>query len=235
MSEFLQIKRRECKYFLSVADYTKARHILKRLTESDGFHSMGDSYFIRSLYFDDIYGTAVDDKLAGVEFRDKFRLRSYGTDLDYVKLERKRKANEFITKISETLTRKEAEEIADGNYSCLLEKSPVARTLYVGLVRKGFRPIVLTDYEREAYTLPFNNIRITFDTNIRSNRHNLNLFDDSTVMKPILPPGVVVMEVKYNHFLPGWFNTTLQLDNPLRSAVSKYVLSNLQAGDFNSL
>lgn len=51
------------------------------------------SYRITSLYFDTPSDTALRQKLEGVDRREKFRLRYYGEDLSFIRLEKKFKMN----------------------------------------------------------------------------------------------------------------------------------------------
>ena len=65
-------------------------------------------YMIRSLYFDDCYECAYEEKLAGVEARSKYRIRIYNYSDSIIKLECKHKEGQYIHKTSATLTRAEA-------------------------------------------------------------------------------------------------------------------------------
>ena len=68
-------------------------------------------YMIRSLYFDDCYECAYEEKLAGVEARSKYRIRIYNYSDSIIKLECKHKEGQYIHKTSATLTRAEVEQI----------------------------------------------------------------------------------------------------------------------------
>lgn len=226
-----KIQRHELKFYLNRADYEHARSILKRLMIPDEHQASEDGYFIRSLYFDDLRDSSVAEKLAGVEIRDKFRLRIYDLGQDWAKLERKRKVNDYVQKTSIILNKAEAEEIIQGNYHALL-RHPDGRKIYLALSTRYYRPIVLVDYVREAYTLPYNDVRITFDRQLRSNDVDLALFDTSSQTQNLQDDAIIIMEIKFNHFLPAWLTRLLRLHGPVRSAISKYCHGRLKTQDY---
>ena len=87
----------------------------------DSHQQSEDGYMIRSLYMDDAHDAAVEEKLAGVENRDKFRLRIYDTNQDWVKLERKRKYNNYVQKSTGVISKEDALELIHGNSDVLLK------------------------------------------------------------------------------------------------------------------
>lgn len=218
----LHVDRHELKYYLSYQDYEYARSLLRELMDRDE-HSPERGYPIRSLYFDDIAESSVEEKLDGIEFRDKYRLRTYDPALPWVKLERKRKDNNYVRKTSVTLTKAEAIALINGDTSCLLQKETAdARSLYYDFTKKYLRPVVVVDYVREAYTLPYNNIRVTFDTKLAASQHDLDMFNPELVTIPLQRDDVIIMEVKYDIALPSWFQTCFHLESATTSAISKY-------------
>ena len=114
----LDIKREENKYYLSKIDSLKVRNKLDNVLKKDALAS-GDSYKVRSLYFDSINNIDYSDKLCGREDRKKIRLRLYGSNSDIIKLEIKKKNCEFQNKISLVINKNDALEIVKGNYKVL--------------------------------------------------------------------------------------------------------------------
>ena len=52
-----------------------------------------------------------------------------------------------------------------GNYECLLrEGSELAENIYGIMVKEQYRPAALIQYQRRAFAVPVNSIRITFDS-----------------------------------------------------------------------
>ncbi len=65
----------------------------------------------------------------------------------------------------------------------------------------AYRPKTVVEYDRFAFIAPENSIRITFDSGIRANEVNFNIFDRNLVLNSVMSPFAVVLEVKYNGFL----------------------------------
>lgn len=234
MTKELQVARHELKYYISRSDYEYARLMLKNLMQTDSHLKSERGYFIRSLYLDDIEDNSVEEKLAGIEKRDKYRIRIYDTNQDWAKLERKRKDNNYVKKTTAIINRKEAEEIMKGNYEGLLTYNNSAHnSIYYDLKRKYLRPVVIVDYIREAYTLDYNDVRITFDKNLRTDTTDLRLFADDINTEPIQREDVIILEVKFNHALPSWFKNLFMFDSATVSAISKYCQCRMRSGDYS--
>lgn len=218
--------RHELKYYLNRGNYELLSNRLRLAMEQDRFaRERGGEYFIRSLYFDDIHDSALSEKLAGEEKRDKYRLRIYNMKDDEVKLERKHKEGGSILKESVTLSRAEAESVMRGDYGVLLGRpEPFAKAMFATFTTQRLRPCVLVDYMREAYTFPLEDVRVTFDKNIRTGFRSTDLFNDSVITYPALSGYDMVLEIKFNRYLPTYVRMLLQTDAHARSAISKYCL-----------
>ena len=69
-------------------------------------------YMIRSLYFDDLADTCLNEKLDGIMNRDKYRIRYYNKDPDsLINLEKKSKRGDICIKSSELLSKDEVQRI----------------------------------------------------------------------------------------------------------------------------
>ena len=86
------------------------------------------------------------------------------------------------------------------------------------------KPVVVVEYKREAYVHPFGNVRITFDKDISASTRTLDMFSDSYVTQKVLPEGVMVLEVKYDDYLPAHIKSMLQGIEVNACAISKYVM-----------
>jgi len=197
----------------------------RNLYENIPAEQNGGEYHIRSLYFDDICDFAFREKLAGVDSRDKFRIRIYNHSDSVIKLERKHKRSGYIQKHDISLTREECESLMDGEYSFLAHRrEPFARYMLGEFASKGLKPVVLVDYVREPFVFPLQDVRITFDKDIRTGFRSIELFDPYLPTYPVIEGYDMVMEVKFNEFLPGYIRELLQVKANIRSAISKYVL-----------
>ncbi|MCE5236266.1 MAG: polyphosphate polymerase domain-containing protein [Clostridiaceae bacterium] len=218
--------RHELKYYLNRGDYELLSNRLRLTLEQDRYAKLREGeYFIRSLYFDDIDDSAFREKLAGENGRDKYRLRIYNMKDDVVKLERKHKENGYILKESLALSRGEAESLIAGDYGVLLSREePFARRMYRTFTTSLYKPRVLVDYTREAYTFSVEDVRVTFDKNVRTGFRSVDLFNPNTITYPAVSGYDMVLEVKFNRYLPTYVRALLQVDAHARSAISKYCL-----------
>lgn len=219
----MKVKRHELKYFISELEYRILARRLKSVLPADPYNTSGDGYFIRSLYFDTIGNKAFWEKEAGIELRKKYRLRIYGLDAKKVKFEIKNKFNNQIYKETATINREDALEVEKGNYEVLLKyNNQILNKIYYEFKKEAYGPVVIIDYLREPYILPFNNIRVTFDRFLRSNDSCFSIFKKDLVVKSFLKPGVTVLEIKYNEVIPAWLKRILQIQKFEMSAISKY-------------
>jgi len=219
--------RHELKYYINYAEYILLRNTLKALAQLDRYAGENGEYAIRSLYFDDEYESALVEKLGGSDYRKKYRIRIYNYRDDVIKFEKKIKQGQFITKRSLNLSRDEYDRIMAGEYAFLLRrKEPLASELYLELTGNRLRPRVLVDYIREAYVYPFENIRITFDKELRSGMWlSPDIFNPDLPTLPMYDEGLMVLEVKFEKSLPAHIQGVLNnVRTAQRCAISKYLI-----------
>jgi len=216
--------RHEQKFYLHVHDYMALRHKVSSMLSMDRNALGPEGYEIRSLYFDGLHSHALHDKNNGVFGREKYRIRIYNGSDAKITLERKSKYGEYVCKESAPLTRPEYDAIMEGEYSFLQEKGIVLlKEFYAALVR-GFRPITIVNYVREAYVYEPGNVRITFDKQLSGGINTCDLFHLDLVLEEALPPSQTILEVKFDAFLPDHIRKVVQPDNHQRSSISKYVI-----------
>jgi len=184
------------------------------------------SYAVRSLYFDNYSDKAIVEKLSGQSRREKFRLRYYNNDTSFIRLERKSKANRLTYKESAPLAAEQCAELLVGNHACLkLSDAPLILELYTKILYQNLRPRNIVDYHREAYAYRAGNVRVTFDTRIRSS-NSVSGFLDSNL--PTIPAAnAIIMEIKYDGFLPDIIRDILQIGWRNQTEFSKYVAARL--------
>lgn len=224
MAEKLKF-RHELKYYINYHDYYTLSAGLRDMIERDPHAGKNGEYTIRSLYFDDFDETALMDKMAGVMSRSKYRIRSYNYSDKVIRFEKKIKEGQYIAKKSIALSRRECDRILAGDCSFLLgREEPLAREIYLEIMLRQLKPVVYVDYEREAYIMDYETVRITFDKNLRSASPLVDMFDKSSPTVPICPPGMMVLEVKFMNTLPDYLRKFIagMADNQ-RQAISKYV------------
>ncbi len=217
--------RHELKFFINRAELAALRARLRPVLNLDEHCVKGRAYAVRSLYFDDVDDMAWRDKVNGVMDRDKYRIRIYRHSDKEIFLERKRKLGDLIQKSSAKISRRLCEQIISGDPRGLQSASnPLLRDMYAQMRTRLLRPAVIVDYEREAYLHPAEDVRITFDMALRSGLYSKDLFDASIPTICPLDPGLEILEVKFNNYLPDYVRALLNGVRADRSAVSKYVL-----------
>ena len=218
--------RHELKYYITLGEYELLQRKLSLTMERDAFAKKnGGEYFIRSLYFDDRDDSAFREKLSGIDERDKFRIRIYDMRDDVIKLECKHKSNGYIKKQSIGLSRKEYEKLISGDRLFLLNRpEPFARRMYLEFAQRALKPAVIVDYTREAFVFPMEDVRVTFDKNVRTGLRSVDMFNAGIPTYPVIDDYGMVLEIKFNRFLPTYRRSLLQLEASQRSAISKYVL-----------
>ena len=75
--------RHEIKHEISRADLMTLRHRLRALLRPDP-HAQNGIYDIRSLYFDNVDDQALREKVYGVTEREKYRIRLYNLNTDFI-------------------------------------------------------------------------------------------------------------------------------------------------------
>ena len=220
-----EVFRQEKKYFMNLADIGRLSAALDRVMLQD-VHNGAQGYSIRSLYFDTLGNRDYNEKTDGIELRRKLRLRLYDPAADYAMMEMKQKQGNYQKKRSLRISRRDAMELVSGNYRSLLHyDDPFAAECY-GLMHLGcYRPKTVVEYKRKAYIAKENQIRITFDTQIRATESCLDIFDSELNMYPVLDPFNGVLEVKYNGFLLSYIKALVNGADRSELSVSKYCLA----------
>ncbi len=217
--------RHELKFYLNVQDYALLQSQISAVLRQDKHANQG-GYNIRSLYFDDYSNSAVWEKLSGVKNRKKYRIRIYDYSSEFIRLERKIKNGEYVAKDSMKLSLEEYEAIVAGDYGFLLEiDHTLAKDFYLEMKNNGLKPVAVVDYYRQAYVYPIEDVRITFDLDLRSGVFDKNIFDEHLITIPMYENNMSVLEVKFNRFLPEFVRGVLNnVQSPVRSAISKYTI-----------
>lgn len=224
-TKILSVMRNELKYSINYFEYTTISQKLYNVLKEDKNNGEG-GYKVRSLYFDSYGNTDFYAKLSGLEKRKKIRLRIYHHDDPDVKLEIKRKVGDLQEKKSVIITREDAQSLIDMNYDVLLDyNSDVATNIYHILKTGALRPVVLIEYQRKAFIHPMNNIRITLDSEIKSNENNFEFFAKHPVLAPTDYFYQAVLEIKYNDFMFAWISNIFKPYHLERTSFSKYMMS----------
>ncbi len=213
--------RHEIKHEISFSDMLELRSRLGAVLYPDE-NSKDGKYFIRSLYFDTPLDKALREKIDGVNKREKFRIRCYNKDLGFIKLEKKSKLNGLCLKESALISKEEVNAVVNGDFSVLnCPEKPLFSELYFKATTEGLKPKTIVDYTREAFTFPAGNVRVTLDYDIKT---ALSCTDFSSFDCPTVPalPSPVILEVKWDEFLPDIVRDAVSLPACRSGAFSKY-------------
>ena len=206
---------------------------LKNVMSQD-IHQEGDCYEIRSLYFDDLWDRCLDENEAGVDRREKYRIRIYDPRSDVIHLEIKEKNRGLTKKRACDLSREECLAIMAGELPLKPDGRASLNSLQLQMRCARMEPKVIIAYERTAFVHPSGNVRITFDRNIMASSCREEFLEDRVSgMVPVLPAGMHVLEVKYDEFLPDVIAQQLEIGKLRKTAFSKYYLGRLAVrGEF---
>lgn len=215
--------RHELKHYINVSDYLAIRSRLRSIMHIDKNANENNEYKIRSLYFDNVYDKALVEKVIGASKRYKFRIRFYNDNHDFIRLEKKYKIRGLCLKDSEPITKEECEKIINGDIEFLrTSDKKLFVDLYAQMKGQLLRPKTIVDYTREAYIYPIGNVRITFDKSIRTGIHSTNLFDDDLPTIETIDNKYIVLEVKFDEFLPQVIQDIIQVNERRSTSISKY-------------
>ena len=188
----------------------------------------GGSYTVHNMYLDDIYDTAYYGRVVSQFMRDKYRIRHYNGDLSFIRLERKHKEGDLVWKDSVKLTKEQYMMIRNGDMDFILqEDAPLFKLLgTLHRIKGGMRPTCSFAYKRDAFVYDAGNVRFTFD------RPPFHANDDLPTLPLQYEPHTmtygkedywpILLEVKYNRFLPEICKRMLHGMHVFRSSVSKY-------------
>lgn len=222
----LEVLRQEKKYLLNYIEIQKLKYLLDQTLHRDEFGEMEKGYMVRSLYFDTPDNTDFIEKSNGIRDRKKIRLRIYNPDSDNAKLELKEKQDDFQRKRSLVLTKSEALDVISGKFDCLAKRGDdFAWKMYTLLEENLYRPSCIVEYDRIAWAVPENDIRITLDGQIRATESSYDLFSKDIMFYPVSDIGKMVLEVKFNRFLLSYVRDLLAGKERFQISASKYSMA----------
>ena len=212
-------KRIEKKYLLSERQYEA---LFRRI----GGHLTPDAYgrsTVLSLYLDTPDHRIIRDSIEAADYKEKLRLRSYGTASadSPVFLELKKKFGGVVYKRRAVMSLREAERYL----RCGIKpfESQIMSELDWAMRLYG-RPqgAMLIACEREAwFDEAHPDLRLTFDRNIRCRDSELRL-DRGSAGTALLPEDTVLLEIKTAGAMPLWLADALDAEGILPGSFSKY-------------
>ena len=216
-----QCFRHEWKHEINASDSVAVQQRLRAVARPDP-HAAGGKYKIRSMYFDNLRDKALLEKIDGVNCREKFRIRYYNDDLSFIRLEKKSKMNGLCSKESAPLTKDQAARIVSGDTMWMKNSShPLILELYSKMLSQVLGPKTIVDYTRIPFVYGPGNVRITLDYDIRTGLCGTGFLDPGCVTVPA-GDSPIILEVKWDAYLPEIIRQAVQLESRRASAFSKY-------------
>jgi hypothetical protein len=222
----MKLLRQEFKFYISNEEIMFLRKSLKLLMKLDeNSNKKKGLYTITSLYFDSPNNDAFNEKVDGVYSREKFRIRKY-SESEIIKFESKKKIENVIRKTSNIIDKKTVSHLIQNDMHKLNnEKSEFLKKSFALIKSNGLKAKNIIEYDREAYYLPYGNIRVTFDTNLRTYNSNKNFYDKSKSSIPIFFDKINILEIKHSLPMPEHLKFVLKKIVANRCAISKFILS----------
>ena len=212
--------RHEVKHEINYSDMLVIRHRLSAVAMPDP-HAIDGRYRIRSLYFDNIADKALMEKINGLSRREKYRIRYYNGDTSVIHLEKKTKIDRLGNKQTAPLTAQQAQSIVDGDVGWMMNSEHrLVRELYSNMTTQGLAPKTIVDYTREPFIFPAGNVRVTLDYDIRSGLRCTDFLNTECVTVPVSE--AIILEVKWDGFLPDIIKDAVALADRREGAFSKY-------------
>ena len=213
-------KRVEKKYLLDEQQYLALREKLKDYMTVDEY---GETT-ICNIYYDTPEHILVRRSLEKPIYKEKLRVRSYGTPKPdgtvFVEVKKKFKGVVYKRRVSMKLP--DSDRFTKGMPVGTKDKQIENELLYFMKFYKGIAPAMYLSYERIAL---FGNedpaLRVTFDRNILFREEDLRL-ESGSYGRTILPEGTRVMEIKITNAMPLWLAHMLDEMRIFPASFSKY-------------
>ncbi|MBU6532510.1 polyphosphate polymerase domain-containing protein [Streptomyces sp. A108] len=225
--------RFELKYLVPVEQAAAIRDELAERMDRDA-HSPVGGYGVWSLYYDTPRLRFYWEKIEGLKFRRKLRIRHYGgpdgvTDDSPVCVEIKQRVNRVTQKRRITLPYGTARQLCDGREAVAHSEreSAFVQEVLDLVVRLDLRATAITGYQREALVGRGSDtgLRVTFDRRVRGRDRDFHFGTPTPENRFTVPPHMAIMEIKVNERTPHWITDLTARRNLNLIRVSKYVQS----------
>jgi hypothetical protein len=215
----MELSRAEHKFLITLDEYSKLRFQLAQSMALDAHSDASSSeYHLHSVYFDDQYDSRVFEKADGLEYHQKYRLRKY--DNNNTRLEYKTKIGTMTNKRSLWVDPELEQAILTRDYAVLYRHihEPLIEDLVVRMKLDDLKPMIVIDYDREAFVYPEGDVRITFDKVLTARRYD----QPEAFYKKLYEPKIMMLEVKYTGILPDFIRAMVFQKNHQPVSFSKY-------------
>ena len=222
--------RYELKYIMR---YAHAKRVMEHMGDylvPDAYGDKYGNYILSSLYYDTDDFLFYWQKLEGLKHRRKLRIRLYETKevptpetIVYVEI--KERVDKIIRKRRIKVPLKDAWKLCDDREEVVHEKRDRAAHDEILHMTHAYDlyPQVITSYHRKAFngTEYDPGLRVTFDTNLRYRRADLDL-TSKKLGRFMIDPDLVIMEIKANNSIPIWITQMVAHHDIQLKRISKY-------------
>lgn len=216
--------RYEIKYVVhrQVAERFKA-HLGPYMQRDPHLDRMNSGYRVNSVYFDSADYRFFWEKVEGVRFRRKVRIRSYGKEPGEDAF------LEIKQKIGMTTQKRRSVYPWSELIDQLVARSPGSLQGKVGeevellVCEHGLKPKILVVYDRDAYMgVTEKTLRVTFDSNCRYRQTRLFDLDSIGNARYFLHPSLRIIEIKFDNLIPRWLVSLIRKFELDPTRISKY-------------
>ncbi len=236
-----RFNRFELKYILPYYLVPELKQDMLRYALPDPYGESDGCYSLSSLYYDSPDHKFYWEKVDGLKYRRKLRIRWYETEAELnedsiIFVEIKQRVDRVTQKRRLPLKYRDALMFLNDGIVPPHEAEDAALVdeIYSLIKLYNLQPTNIITYDRQAFvgTDYDMGLRITYDTHITYSIRNLRLghylYDGFVV-----PPNFVIMEIKTNERLPYWIAELVAAHQLQLIRVSKYC-SGLDAAAFNN-
>jgi SPX domain protein involved in polyphosphate accumulation len=226
--------RFELKYLITLKQAEEIRKTLLDYLKPDEHSNREGHYSITSLYYDSPDYRCYWEKMDGVRYRRKLRIRNYDsteivTENTPVFVEIKQRFDRVTQKRRIILPYRDAIALCNLRQTpgeIRLEDKQVVQEIESFTWQYNLSPVSIVHYQRQAYVGGDFDIglRVTFDTKMVSQSYPLAIFDLSQTT-PMFKSDEVIMEIKANERIPYWVTEMVASYNLRMVRISKYCRS----------
>lgn len=220
------MERNEWKYILDQSEREKLSFNLEAILDKDVNADENGEYMVHSLYFDDSNDSCAQEVEAGINCREKFRIRYYENSISTLRLEKKIKKNNICYKKACNITKDDYIKIIENDVDELLfGKDELLIELSSKIITRNLRPKVIIEYKRKAFIDKHTNTRITFDNQVCVSNDIDDFLNYDYLKSPILNSNETILEIKHDKFLPVTIRKLCNTNHLNRISFSKYYLA----------
>jgi len=218
------VKRHELKYRINKGEHFLLKQRLSTLFPSDSNVNEDGEYHIRSLYFETPDDKVLLEKINGVNKREKFRLRMYNMNTNFIRLEKKTKDKGLSIKRNASVSKEEVEMLLQGDLEWMVKsENKLIHELYSKMTGQSLKPKTIVDYYRAPFVYIPGNVRLTLDREIRTGMLSTDFLNPE---QPTIQTfeTYALLEVKFDAYLPAIVKQAIQSIGREQTEFSKYAV-----------